>query len=190
MKSLGSLLLTILLTLCCYQYMFLKLMGILQVKLQSWKSSESYSCPYHMNSKLYISVAASRAPSTPQNGPIFASNRMSGAFENPPLSGAGKHPDFQVTLWHHFVTTNVDFAYIESEKRHFFRNYTIFKKISGQQRIQWAMGLSRIPASFSGQIHWELNSFWAVQSSLDKHTPSLVIRWCWRGPQWWISLSR
>jgi hypothetical protein len=32
-----------------------------------------------------------------------------------PLSRAGKHPDFQVTLCIHFVTTNVDFACIESE---------------------------------------------------------------------------
>jgi len=32
-----------------------------------------------------------------------------------PLSGAVKHPDFQVTSCHHFDTTNVDFAYIESE---------------------------------------------------------------------------
>jgi hypothetical protein len=37
------------------------------------------------------------------------------SFEKPPLSGAKKHPDFQVTSCHHFVTTNVDFAYIESE---------------------------------------------------------------------------
>jgi hypothetical protein len=32
-----------------------------------------------------------------------------------PLSGAGKHPDFQVTSCLQNVTTNVDFAYIESE---------------------------------------------------------------------------
>jgi len=31
------------------------------------------------------------------------------------LSGAGKHHNFQVTSCHHFDTTNVDFAYIESE---------------------------------------------------------------------------
>jgi hypothetical protein len=31
------------------------------------------------------------------------------------FSGAGKHPDFQVTSCHHFDTTNVDFAYIKSE---------------------------------------------------------------------------
>jgi len=31
------------------------------------------------------------------------------------LSGAKKHSDFQVTRRLHFVTTNVDFAYIESE---------------------------------------------------------------------------
>ena len=36
-------------------------------------------------------------------------------FNKPPLSGAKKHPDFQVTLWLHFVTTNINFAYIESE---------------------------------------------------------------------------
>jgi hypothetical protein len=32
-----------------------------------------------------------------------------------PLSKAGKHPDFQVTLCLQNVSTNVDFAYIESE---------------------------------------------------------------------------
>jgi hypothetical protein len=31
------------------------------------------------------------------------------------LAGAGKHPDLQVTSCYHFYTTNVDFAYIESE---------------------------------------------------------------------------
>ncbi len=36
-------------------------------------------------------------------------------FEKSPLSGAGKHHNFQVTLCHHFDTTNVDFAQIESE---------------------------------------------------------------------------
>jgi hypothetical protein len=32
-----------------------------------------------------------------------------------PLSGAEKHPEFQVTACHHFDTTNVGFAYIKSE---------------------------------------------------------------------------
>jgi len=36
-------------------------------------------------------------------------------FEKSPLSGAAKLPDFTVTSCHHFDTTNVDFAYIESE---------------------------------------------------------------------------
>ena len=40
---------------------------------------------------------------------------MAEFFENSPLSGAGKHPDFQVTLCLQNDTTNVDFAYIESE---------------------------------------------------------------------------
>jgi hypothetical protein len=40
---------------------------------------------------------------------------MPGFFEKSHLSGAGKHPDFQVTSCHHFDTTNVDFACIESE---------------------------------------------------------------------------
>jgi hypothetical protein len=40
---------------------------------------------------------------------------MSEFIEKSPLSGAGKHPDFQVTSCLHFDTTNVDFAYIESE---------------------------------------------------------------------------
>ena len=41
--------------------------------------------------------------------------KMSEFFEKSPLSGAGKHPDFQVTSCYHFVSTNVDFAYIKSE---------------------------------------------------------------------------
>jgi hypothetical protein len=40
---------------------------------------------------------------------------MSGAFEKSPLPKAEKHPHFQVTSCHHFDTTNIDFAYIESE---------------------------------------------------------------------------
>jgi len=36
-------------------------------------------------------------------------------FEKLPLSGAEKHLDFQVTSCHRFISTNVDFAYIESE---------------------------------------------------------------------------
>ena len=51
----------------------------------------------------------------PQNGPIFVHLKIPEFFENSPLSGAGKHPDFQVTSCLHFDTTNVNFAYIESE---------------------------------------------------------------------------
>ena len=36
-------------------------------------------------------------------------------LQKSPLSEAEKHPDFQVTLCHQNVSTNVDFAYIESE---------------------------------------------------------------------------
>jgi hypothetical protein len=43
-----------------------------------------------------------------------------GDAKNSPLSGAGKHPDFQVTLCHCFVTINTNFAYIESEIMPFF----------------------------------------------------------------------
>jgi hypothetical protein len=35
-------------------------------------------------------------------------------LEKSPLSGVGKHPDFQVTLCLRNVSTDVDFAYIES----------------------------------------------------------------------------
>ena len=49
-----------------------------------------------------------------QNGPIFASCKIPEFFENSPLSRPKKHPDFQVTLYFHFVTTNVNFAYTES----------------------------------------------------------------------------
>ncbi len=50
-----------------------------------------------------------------QNSPILASSNMPEFVEMSPPSGPGKHPDFQVTSCHHFDTTNVDFAYIESE---------------------------------------------------------------------------
>jgi len=36
-------------------------------------------------------------------------------IEKSPLSGAGKHPDIQVTLCLQNVSTDVNFAYIESE---------------------------------------------------------------------------
>ena len=49
------------------------------------------------------------------NGLIFVYCKISEFYKNPPLSGAKKHPDFQVTRCLRFVTTNVDFAYIESE---------------------------------------------------------------------------
>jgi len=45
-------------------------------------------------------------------------------FEKSPLSGAGKHPDFQVTYSYHFISTNVDFAYIESEEM--YQSYNSF----------------------------------------------------------------
>ena len=41
--------------------------------------------------------------------------KMTGFFGKSSLSGSGKHPDFQVTVCLHFITTNVDFAYIKSE---------------------------------------------------------------------------
>jgi hypothetical protein len=49
------------------------------------------------------------------NNSIYMRRKTPELFEKPPLSKAGKHPDFQVTSCHHFDTTNVDFAYIESE---------------------------------------------------------------------------
>jgi hypothetical protein len=52
---------------------------------------------------------------------------MPESFEKSFLSGVGNHPDFQVTFCHHFVITNVDFAYIESEKMSIFcENTNIF----------------------------------------------------------------
>jgi len=48
-------------------------------------------------------------------------------FEKSPFSRVGKHPDFQVTSCCHFVTTDVDFAYIESEQMLIFcENTNIF----------------------------------------------------------------
>ncbi len=44
-------------------------------------------------------------------------HKMSEFFEKSPLSGGRKHPAFQVTSFLHFDTTDVDFAYIESEYR-------------------------------------------------------------------------
>jgi len=54
-------------------------------------------------------------PKHSQNSPIFDSYKMSEFFEMSPLSGAEKYPDFQVTSCLQNVSTNVDFAFIESE---------------------------------------------------------------------------
>jgi hypothetical protein len=43
------------------------------------------------------------------------SYKMPEFFKKSPLSGAQKHPDFQVTLCLQNDTTNVNFAYIKSE---------------------------------------------------------------------------
>jgi len=40
---------------------------------------------------------------------IFLSCKMPQFSKKPPLSGAEKHPDFQVTCWRHFDTTNAKF---------------------------------------------------------------------------------
>ena len=48
-------------------------------------------------------------------GTLPTSGKISEFFEKPPLSEAEKHPYFQVTSCLRFVTTNVDFVYIESE---------------------------------------------------------------------------
>ncbi len=50
-----------------------------------------------------------------ENSLIFASCKIPEFSDKSLLSEAKKHPDFQVTSCHHFVTTNVDFANIESE---------------------------------------------------------------------------
>ena len=63
-----------------------------------------------------IDLAIKRKHTEPRpNSPIFVSYKMLELIEISPLSEAKKHPDFQVTSCHHFVTTNADFAYIESE---------------------------------------------------------------------------
>ncbi len=54
-------------------------------------------------------IADGPRPKYPQNGPIFVSCKMPEFFEKSPLSGAGKHPDFQVTVCLRFVTTDVKF---------------------------------------------------------------------------------
>ena len=53
------------------------------------------------------------------------SNKMPEFFEKSPLSGAGKHRNFQVTLCLHFDTTDADFAYIESEYLYFIIGFAI-----------------------------------------------------------------
>ncbi len=62
-----------------------------------------------------LSDALNRPETTPKYSPIFASYKTSEFFKKSPLSGAEKYPDFQVTSCLRFVTTNVNFAYIESE---------------------------------------------------------------------------
>jgi len=49
------------------------------------------------------------------NDPIFLSCKIPEFFEKLLLSGSEKHSDFQVTLCLQNVSTNVDFANIESE---------------------------------------------------------------------------
>jgi len=48
-------------------------------------------------------------------GLIFMSSKMPEFFEKSPLSGAEKHLVFQVTSCYQNVSTNVNFAYIESK---------------------------------------------------------------------------
>ena len=40
------------------------------------------------------------------NNSIFMHPKIPEFFEMSPLSGAGKHPDFQVKVCHHFVSTD------------------------------------------------------------------------------------
>jgi hypothetical protein len=60
-------------------------------------------------------IAKDCTEDTLKKSPIFVNCKMPEFFKKSPLSGAGKHPDFQVTSCLRFVSTNVDFAYIESE---------------------------------------------------------------------------
>jgi hypothetical protein len=46
---------------------------------------------------------------------VIESCKMSDFLVKSPLPGAEKHSYFQVTSCHHFVTTNPNFTYIESE---------------------------------------------------------------------------
>jgi hypothetical protein len=58
---------------------------------------------------------------------IRGSSKTSEFSKKSPLSGAEKHPDFQVTQCFQNVTTNVDFAYIESEQISiFFQDTNIY----------------------------------------------------------------
>ncbi len=60
-------------------------------------------------------IAKDCTQDTFKKGPIFIIYKIPEFFEKSPLSGAEKSPDFQVTLCLQNDTTNVDFAYIESE---------------------------------------------------------------------------
>ncbi len=57
----------------------------------------------------------SHQPTSHTKGTFSTDCKTSEFFENSPLSEAGKHPDFQVTLCLHFDTTEAKFAYIKSE---------------------------------------------------------------------------
>ena len=69
--------------------------------------------------KEFLSLAGKFVPiyhaSSDTNGPIFMSCKMPDFFEKSLLSVAGKHPDLRVTSCHQNVSTDVDFAHIESE---------------------------------------------------------------------------
>jgi len=66
--------------------------------------------------QLHQQIIADRPrPKHSQNGSILVISKMPESLEKSPLSEDEKHPDFQVTLCLQNDTTNVDFAYIESE---------------------------------------------------------------------------
>ncbi len=70
-----------------------------------------------------------------QNGSLIASCKIPEFSKKSPLSGAEKHPDFQVTVCLHFVTTNVDFVYIESEYQS-LRRKRYERRILGDRELE------------------------------------------------------
>jgi len=87
-----------------------------QVSLTNWLNFTIYEVFLQLWKHIYrFWTSPTSQPEAHTKVSLPMNSKVPEFFEKSPLSGTGKHPDFQVTSCLHFVTTNVDFVYIESE---------------------------------------------------------------------------